>query len=81
MLLSTLGLFALQSALPAVSMDAQTAQQMRLARKARMKEKYGSGDLTEDEKRLLTELNETVNKLYSPNYVFANSVLSHAFAA
>mmetsp|Transcript_9912 Transcript_9912/g.15954 ORF Transcript_9912/g.15954 Transcript_9912/m.15954 type:complete len:194 (+) Transcript_9912:138-719(+) len=62
MLLSTLGLFALQSALPAVSMDAQTAQQMRLARKARMKEKYGSGDLTEDEKRLLTELNETEAK-------------------
>mmetsp|Transcript_18540 Transcript_18540/g.26073 ORF Transcript_18540/g.26073 Transcript_18540/m.26073 type:complete len:86 (+) Transcript_18540:554-811(+) len=35
---------------------------MRLARKARMKEKYGSGDLSDDEKRLLTELNNSEAK-------------------
>jgi len=52
--------------------DSQTAQKMRLARKARMKEKYGSGDLSDDEKRLLTELNNSVNELCSLSY-------SHAF--
>mmetsp|Transcript_18537 Transcript_18537/g.26066 ORF Transcript_18537/g.26066 Transcript_18537/m.26066 type:complete len:196 (+) Transcript_18537:119-706(+) len=61
-LLNTVGLFALQSAFPAFSVDSQTAQKMRLARKARMKEKYGSGDLSDDEKRLLTELNNSEAK-------------------
>jgi len=46
--------------MPVYAMDRAAAEQARIARRAKMKEKYGSGELTKDEARLLKEVEEEV---------------------
>mmetsp|Transcript_30248 Transcript_30248/g.59236 ORF Transcript_30248/g.59236 Transcript_30248/m.59236 type:complete len:114 (+) Transcript_30248:369-710(+) len=48
--------------MPVYAMDRASAEQARIARRAKMKEKYGSGELTKEETRLLKEVEQEESK-------------------